>query len=170
MTQSILGRWPALIAMAAALGAMLGCYPTGVTETRSSTAGAVANKPLHVKTVNGTIDVKKGSDSNVSIAATIHAENEERLKATQIVAERLSDGTLDVRVKWPDGKPRGDEGVSFQIALPDVRDISLDTSNAPISIAGMSGEADLKTSNGPITVASQDGDCQSPHQQRGHIR
>ena len=132
-------------------------WDSGVKETRTILMDHVAAKPLHVQSSNGSIIVAKSKDASVSVTAKIQAQTEERLKATQIIAKRLDDGTLDVQVKWPDNKSKNNEGVSFEIALPDAKDLKLTTSNGSISADSMAGSAVLATSNATITVTRQDG-------------
>lgn len=165
--------WPAIIAAASALALStlaLGCSADafaddpgwfsgekGVKETRTILVDHTAAKPLHITTANGAISVARATDSAVTITAKVHAADDARLKATQILTKRLDDGTLDIRVKWPDDKRKNNEGVSIAITLPDARGLHLSTSNGPIDASGMSGDAALDTSNGPIAVHDHDG-------------
>jgi DUF4097 and DUF4098 domain-containing protein YvlB len=74
-----------------------------------------------------------------------------------VLTNRKDDGTLDVRVVWPENKRRGNEGASFEVEIPDANGVALDTSNGAITLAGMRGPAKLDTSNGAITVEGHDG-------------
>jgi DUF4097 and DUF4098 domain-containing protein YvlB len=119
----------------------------------------VPSSPLAVETENGAIRVAAGGEgTEVTVVARLRAYTEERLAATRVVAERVEDDTLAVRVEWPEGGREDNEGCSFDITLPDVRGVRLKTSNGTLSLAGATGSAGLETSNGGVTVRGHDGD------------
>ncbi|MBX3357384.1 MAG: DUF4097 family beta strand repeat protein [Phycisphaeraceae bacterium] len=126
-------------------------------ETRTVTADHVPQSPLAVTTQNGGISVTAVPNGPVSITAVIRAEDDDRLKATDIVAERKSDGALEIYAKWPDGKRRNRESCSFEIQLPDAGGVTLTTSNGAVSLTGLAGDASITTSNGRITCTDHDG-------------
>jgi DUF4097 and DUF4098 domain-containing protein YvlB len=131
------------------------------SETREMHVDHADQKPLRVKTENGGISVAPSAASakqDVSITAKVRAQTEERLKATAIVATRMPDGTLDVHVKWPDDKRRDNEGVSFEITLPNIHNAELMTANGPINLRHCDGSVHASTSNGPVSIADSAGD------------
>lgn len=148
---------------AAALGlALCGCNATYGgplrEEKRAMTAPHVAASPIHVKTENGGVTITTKSDATeVSINAVVRATTDERLAQTRVTSERLSDGALKIDVHWPGGKPEGSESCSFDITLPDARGVKVRTSNGPIRLSGLGGDATLESSNGSITAHRQAG-------------
>jgi len=128
-----------------------------VEETREIRLDHVIGKPLHVRTVNGTVRVARSDERDVSITAIVKCESEERLKQTRIDTDRKPDGSLSIGVQWPGGKPRGSEGCDFEIWIPDAVGIDIGTANGLISVSEMAGEAALDSSNGAISVRAQAG-------------
>jgi DUF4097 and DUF4098 domain-containing protein YvlB len=94
---------------------------------------------------------------DVEVVANLRAASEERLAATEIVAERLADGTLSVYVRWPDGHRKSREGCSFEVSLPDAVGVEVHSANGPLTIDGLGGHAELSTSNGSIDVRNHAG-------------
>lgn len=126
-------------------------------ETRTILLDHVSGKAVSVKSANGSVTIKKSADSNVTITARVRAQSDARLKSTEILTTRGDNGTLDIRVKWPDERRKNNEGVSFEIALPDANGITVETSNGSIALSDMSGAAKLESSNGSVTVLGHDG-------------
>lgn len=127
------------------------------TETRSVSVEHRSG-PIDVATENGAVVVKaRPGLSEVTINAEVRARTQERLAQTMVIAERTGEGALRLRVQWPEGKREGNEGVSFDIALPDATGATIVSTNGRIEIAGLSGEARLTTSNGRIMANNHDG-------------
>lgn len=127
------------------------------TETRT-VAVEHRSGPIDVATENGAVFVRaRPGASEVTINAEVRARTQERLAQTVVIAERTGEGALRLRVRWPEERRYGNEGVSFDIALPDATGATIDTKNGRIEIAGLSGEARLTTSNGRIVVDGHDG-------------
>ncbi len=152
-----------LAALGAGLLALpaLGCSvmdPT-VEETRTSTLAHVAGSPLSVESANGSISVATSTDlKEITVVAKLKARTKERLEATKVLAERKPDSSLSIYVKWPGDSREGNEGCSFEIRMPDVKGVSLQTSNGSVTLSGSSGAANVKTSNGSVTVSRHDGE------------
>jgi len=114
---------------------------------------------IDVKTANGHVYITQQTDqSSVSVDAVLKLRTQERADAVDILAEYRPDGTLEVRVLWPDGTRFGNESCSFDITLPAAAGVTVRTSNGAIRLTGLSGTADLKTSNGRVNVLGFDGD------------
>ena len=139
-----------------------GCEWAGVTlvhrQITPMTVSHVAGKAIDVETQNGAISVAKSGASDVVVRATIHATDEARANATSVKAERDADGTLVVRVLWPDGKRLNSEGCDIEIETPDAGGVKLRSSNGRLTLKGLSGKADLESSNGRIEVRGHAGD------------
>lgn len=130
------------------------------TQERSLMVDAMPGKGVRVRAQNGGISIVKaegGGAASVQIKAIVRARTDERLAATKVTATRDGDGLLSVGVEWPDEKRKGNEGVSFEITLPEAVGVDAETSNGNIRISGLSGEAKLETSNGLIVVDGHDG-------------
>jgi hypothetical protein len=118
---------------------------------------SAAAAPVFVESRNGSITLLRGATP--SLTARLGCTTQERLDATQIVAERQpADGSLRVFVAWAGGRPEDGEGCSFELTLPATSAVTLRTSNGPLEVAGLAGPADLHTSNAPVTVARHAGD------------
>jgi len=128
-----------------------------VSDTRTVEVAHVAGAPVEVKTANGAVKIEAKPVSQVRVTATVRAQTQERLDATQVKVERGADNTLVVSVAWPDDRRRSNEGVSFEIAIPDAAGVKVKTTNGSISIAGLSGEAVLESSNGRVGVDGHTG-------------
>lgn len=129
-----------------------------VRRTDSLEVDHVDAAPIDVTGRNGTVEiVAEPSADRVSITATVQAKTQERLDATTIYAERDANGTLVLKAIFPDDKPENGEGVAFRVLIPSANGVRARTSNGSVTIAGLSGEADLTASNGTIRVDSHDG-------------
>ncbi len=121
----------------------------------------VRNKPLKVITANGSIRVVRAGNGQVEISAKIRTATEERLERARAVAERKGDGTLEVKVQWPDGRRRAHEGCSFHVNIPGSSEVVLTSSNGSLVIEGLSGKARLSSSNGSVYVSEFNGDIEA---------
>jgi len=136
-----------------------GCGSWSTIEgTRELSVAHQAASPLVVKTGNGSITLVQGGSTEVAISAQVRARTQERLDAVQIVAQRLTDGTLNLSAAWPGGKPLSNEGCAFTVTIPDVSRINAETSNGRIEVQGLAGSADLSTSNGKIQTTNFPGE------------
>jgi hypothetical protein len=135
--------------------------PAAFRETRTITSEYRPGMPLRVDTRNGSIEVRRADVPEVRITARLRARTEDRLRGTRIVAGRETDGTLYVGVRWAYERRYGNEGCSFEILVPEASGLRLETSNAPIRVAGTSGTADLDTSNGEIVAEDHAGELQA---------
>jgi len=121
-------------------------------ETRKLPVSHVLGAGVTVQTVNGSIKVEHIQGTNALLVAHVKCTTQERLDATKIVAEHLTDHKLNIYVAWPDGKRLGNEGCSFEITLPDASGITLLSSNGSLYSKGFEGTALLQTSNGSVEV------------------
>lgn len=147
---AVLAGGPAACVVVMEDGAWESYQPAEFKKTTTLTAPHVANTPLDVETGNGAIEVASENRVDVSIVAKIRAVSQERLDGVVISAARQPDGLLKVRVDWPEGKAKNNEGVSFEIKTPGAQGVTLKTGNGAIKIAGLTGAAKLNTSNGAI--------------------
>lgn len=130
-----------------------GCVDFGApfSETRVFTAPVQAPSPLVVETVNGKVTVERAAVDETEVTAVVRARSQERLEATQIVAEKEGDA-LRLSVVWPAPGRMNSEGCSFEVRVPTAEGVVVRTSNGSILIEGLAGKADLRTSNGSIRV------------------
>ena len=149
----------ALAALAIVSAAMLsGCSGARFRETRVIVLpDPPANASMDVRTANGAVDISTApEESQTTIVAQLRATTRERLELAEIDAA-YEGGMLLVRVEWPDGRRRSNEGASFDIEAPGVSDVTVDTGNGRIVVAGAKGAADLRTTNGRIVVRRHEG-------------
>ncbi len=143
---------------------------TLVEETRQVNVAHSAGMPLAVTTANGAVHVTAASPGQeVSVKAALRAETAERLAATKVVAERKADGTLSIGIDWPADGRRGSEGCSFDISIPDAKGVTINTSNGPVSVNGLTGDAVLRSSNASITAGHQAGNVDAHTSNAGII-
>jgi hypothetical protein len=113
---------------------------------------------IDVVTENGAVVIRADSSAaSVTVNAEVRAKTVERLDATQIVAERRDDGVLALRVEWPDGKRQSNEGVSFEITVPDAHGVKVETGNGRVTLEGLAGDARVETSNGRVSIEDHRG-------------
>lgn len=112
---------------------------------------------LVVTSQNGGITVKRGEGPDIAVTAEIRATSPERANATSIGSDIMPEGTLSIEPVWPDGMYRSGESCSFTIMLPRSASVTLNTSNGPIEVWSMAGDAVAHTSNGRIEFVSHDG-------------
>jgi len=136
-----------------------GWQPARFQTTRQSSISAMDGSAIDVKTANGHVYLTQQTDqSSVTVDAVFKLRTQERADAVDILAEYQPDGTLEVRVLWPDGSRMGNESCSFDITLPGAAGVTVRTSNGAIRLTGLSGTAILKTSNGRVNVLGFSGD------------
>jgi DUF4097 and DUF4098 domain-containing protein YvlB len=132
------------------------------TQTTNSTAPHTTGSGVKVSTRNGSISIRKASDTTeVAIQATLRMVTSERLGEASIIANRNSAGVLEISAQPPSDGWRGGEGCSFDITVPDAGGVELRSTNGAIKLAGLSGPAKLDTSNGSITIAGHSGDVEA---------
>lgn len=132
---------------------------SSVKELRELHIAHKAESPLVVETGNGAIKIVKGGSENVDVRATVTARDQQRLGQIKVIAVRSDDGVLTIKAKFPDGRPKGPDGVSLEIIIPDARGLTLKTSNGPIEADGFEGKLVADTSNGAITIDHHAGDA-----------
>lgn len=157
ITKSI-GAWPYVAAaFLAASGVAVSRAEASVTQTKSTLVDHVAGKPLEVRNESGDLEIEKTTSERVRVKAEIKAEDKDRAAQTQISAERDSNGTLVVKIKWPGGERKAMESASIKVEIPDVSSIDAQTENGEIELEGLSGKAELRTTNGGVDVEGHKG-------------
>jgi hypothetical protein len=126
-------------------------------DERRLSVAHVKGARLDVEASNGSVKAEVGGTDQVEIVAVVKAASEERLAATQVVAERGEDDGLFLRVVWPDGMRKAREGCKFSVVTPGADGVRLKSSNGSVTLTGLDGLADLKTSNGSITLSGHTG-------------
>eukprot|EP01026_Neomeris_dumetosa_P057485 TRINITY_DN52956_c0_g1_i1.p3 TRINITY_DN52956_c0_g1~~TRINITY_DN52956_c0_g1_i1.p3 ORF type:complete len:280 (-),score=12.22 TRINITY_DN52956_c0_g1_i1:569-1408(-) len=152
------------VLLVASLVGLTGCdlwQQARFKETRELQVAHASGTGVDVQTRNGSIQVLASEVDMVEIDAELKAITQERLDATQVLASRLDDGTLYLRVEWPEGGRKGSEGCNFVIRLPDAYGTTLVSSNGALTVSGLKGQADLRTSNGRIEVKSHEGNVKA---------
>lgn len=158
--------------MALAVVSLGGCSlssPASYTTTLTLQVAHIAGKALDIESANGAISVRKAEGSAVQVTAKPRATSQERLDRVKVLASRGGDGTLMLRVDWPDGGRQGSEGCDFDVTLPDADGLTLTSFNGPVEFHGLAGAARVRTSNGtvksrghrgPVDVESSNGDIE----------
>ncbi len=126
-------------------------------ETRSMIVPHVAGTALSIENANGAIEAISRDRADVSIEVTLFGNDIERLQFANVHADRAGDSSLRVWVEWPGGKREKGEGSAISINIPDAQGVHARSSNGRITLAGLSGHADLQTSNGDLVVDTHDG-------------
>ncbi len=143
-----------IVVCAVLVTALPGCSYGGTASYKGSAAATlahVAGKDIDVATENGSVEIR-GGGSEVSVAATMRATTQERLREMSVSLERAADGTVMIRPVWPRGGRLGSEGCSIVVTLPDVDGINVATGNGSIKVATGAGDCSLESSNGSIDV------------------
>ncbi|MHC4607429.1 MAG: DUF4097 family beta strand repeat-containing protein [Planctomycetota bacterium] len=126
-------------------------------ETRVLEVAAGGPVVLDVQTANGSVKIKKVEGESIRVRASLALQTQERLDGTRVVAEKNEKGEFEVRVAWPEGGRRGNEGCGFVIEVPETKQVRVETSNGAIELSDARGAAELRTSNGKVTVLRLDG-------------
>lgn len=126
-------------------------------ETRALVIDHVAGSALDIVSINGKIEAIATDRADVSVEVTLRSPSLERLSEARVVTHRDTEDTLHISVEWPGGKRQNNEGASISINVPDAHDIHAHSSNGSITVAGLSGHAELKTTNGSVRVDTHDG-------------
>ncbi len=160
-------RMPRRSAIAAILIAGIGLGISGCTSslafgprthhTYSTILPHIAGSPISISTANGSIEVIGVDRSDVSIIVDLYGYDPQRLELATVHTDRLNDSTLSIEVHWPGGRRQNNEGASISVELPNANGIEAHSSNGNITIAGLSGHADLRSSNGSVKVDRHDG-------------
>ncbi len=152
---------PAMLLLGASTLTLAGCGTSSWSqqhrETRTMIVPHIAGSALSIENANGAIEAISRDRADVSIEVVLYGRDLERLQFANVHADRAGDDTLRVWVEWPGGKRQNHEGSAISINLPDAQGVHARSSNGRITIAGLSGHADLQSSNGAITVDTHDG-------------
>jgi len=109
--------------------------------------------PIEVETANGAVRLSPGDPSNARVVAEVRATSAERARETRVLAAQRPDGTLGVRVAWPEGARGAREGASLDITGPSFDGVRVRTSNDPVVLIDQRGEAIVRTSNDEVRVS-----------------
>ncbi len=148
------------LGLAVAVATLIGCgmsAPASSTTTLSLQIAHVAGKALDISSANGAISVRRAEGEVVQVVAKPRATSQERLERVKVLAGRGGDGTLMLRVEWPEGGRHGNEGCDFDVTLPDAFGLNLTTFNGPVEFHGLAGPARIRTSNGSVTSKRHQG-------------
>ena len=105
---------------------------------------------------NGGARIERGGGREYSITACIAASGSTFAEAQQRADEVRF--VVSGRRISADGPSSGNWNVQFVVQAPDNVDISVETSNGPIGIDGVSGRIDARAANGPIGIDDASGD------------
>lgn len=137
-----------------------------ITEVRSITAEHVENGTVYVDTRNGSVEVVADDaaeevtiEARVTSAASSEVDAARRLAETRIDVVRDNAGQLTIRPVWPDNRPRGGEGASFNIRVPGARSLTISTSNGAVKLRSMNARLFIKTTNGAVEMYDHSGDA-----------
>ncbi len=161
----------ALVLTISAAAYIVGCSSSSsfiwdekASETRTMTADHVADGSLYIDTRNGFVEVIADSnvdavmiETTVIAADTSEIDAAKRLAETKIIVERDTARQLTIRPVWPTN-PRGGEGASFNVRVPDAKSITIDSSNGGARVHGFTGRLVIDTSNGPVEVLNHNGE------------
>ena len=117
----------------------------------------VDDRPLVVRTSNGSVRIANSENDSVQIHAEVGSRSKERLALIRIDAGRAADGTLLIRPVWPGGSRENGDACSFRIDLPSAGDIDVETHNGKVVVEGVGRNARLRTSNGRIRARGLEG-------------
>jgi len=117
----------------------------------------LAGTPLNIQNANGSVEAIQINRSDVAIVVDLYGRDLERLGFATVHADRQGDNTLRVWVEWPGGVRKNGEGSYIAMEIPDASGVEIHSSNGGVTIAGLSGHADLRSGNGSIRVDRHDG-------------
>ena len=158
-------NWPTLslvatlVVITVTMGLAAGCDEITVgcadetTEIRDDSFAVSGAVRLVVKTGNGAIEVKAGSDDEVRVQAELRVPDRIDYRLTQ------EGDTITVEARVRDGGSwTGCIEAGITITAPATSDVDLDTSNGRIALRGIEGTGQLRTSNGAIELDNVKGD------------
>lgn len=176
-THSPLRTVAALTVLAVTIVAVAGCItvvnsivadPDHRSTAVITNAEAADGGKLLVNGINGRVTVSRDPTlSKLEVTAEFHcggatqAESNERVKQTRLIAERTTDGGIDVHAAFPPLQS-GEAHSASDSANLDIRAARLDgieiaTSNGRIKVEGFAGQLQARTSNGGIRVNGHQG-------------
>jgi DUF4097 and DUF4098 domain-containing protein YvlB len=109
---------------------------------------------------NGGVEIVGWDQDSIAITARIqvNARSEEDAEATAR-AIRIEAAGASVRASGPGSVGRHQSwSVSFVVYVPRRTDLTLSTSNGPLSVQDVSGRMELSTHNGPLSLSGVGGD------------
>jgi len=134
------------------------------TESRTLSATFVPGESLRVTTANGAVSVTvEAGRTDVKVDAKLNAtgssyeEALDRLAQFAVIVDHAEGNVLDISIDYGPAGQKNSDGCSFEVRLPAVAGVSVNTRNGSINLTDTAGAADLHTSNGKITVVRHDG-------------
>jgi DUF4097 and DUF4098 domain-containing protein YvlB len=149
-----------LITLILIVTGLSGCISTTlgpeVQEYFEAEYAADDNTTISVSTVNGEIEITSWTGDNVTLNATKRTRHgKDDLENIRI---RVSEDNNEISIEIQHPDNAGNRAVDLDIKIPDNVTVETATStNGPIQITNVKGDAILSTTNGPITVEGVDG-------------
>ena len=107
---------------------------------------------------NGGIEVTGWDRNEIRVRAKIQVQAEDEEEARDLAKEiRIETGSV-IRAEGPPSRRRAGWSVSFEVTVPRRSDLSLETHNGGIQIAGVEGRMDFSALNGGIHLSEVGGD------------
>ncbi len=126
------------------------------TSTSHSQYPLASGGRVQVENRNGPVTIQGWEQNTVEIEAEKHGKTPEDVSRIQLAVESQADSIVIHTVA--EEEAHGGSWVSLRIKVPRrVRLERVTTSNGPIAVTGIEGDADLTTSNGPIRVEDYKG-------------
>ena len=101
---------------------------------------------------NGSIRVTGENRRDVQVRATVRAWGADEGEAERIASTVNVRADGELRAEGPDQRGRAGWSVSYRVLAPRDIDLSLETQNGGIDVAGVRGDLDLEAQNGGISV------------------
>lgn len=141
-----------LTALSGALLAML-ASTVWASQPISGTHTLASDGRVRVETIAGTVVVRGGSSSGVSVTGTIGEGLKFEISG--------SDRNVLIKVEWPERRwghrHVHDEDCQLEVQLPSSASLEVEGVSASVEVSGVEGEVDLQTVSGSVDVAGNPG-------------
>jgi len=108
---------------------------------------------------NGGVAIYGWDRDSIAVVAKIQANARSEEDAQQLVdAVRIEAAGRSIRASGPSMLRRTNWSVTFDVYVPRHTDLSLETTNGPLSVEDVSGTMDLRAENGPVSLSGVGGD------------
>ncbi|MEO0079142.1 MAG: DUF4097 family beta strand repeat-containing protein [candidate division WOR-3 bacterium] len=140
---------------------LFGClYTYRLERTETRTRRAILINELELTSGNGEINVSATTDSLVAVTITPYAWGRDSTDASRtlnniVITDTVIGTTWHLTAQLP--KVRSACGVQFSASAPEGTGLRLNTTNAQVTVSGMTGGITVTTSNGPITLTGTRG-------------
>lgn len=108
---------------------------------------------------NGGVEIIGDGGDSIIVRALVEASGETNAAARDLAGQvkvETADGRI--RADGPDERHRSWWAVSYRISVPRHIDLTVQTTNGPVSVTGVAGTMDLRAVNGPLTLERVGGD------------